>query len=136
MLSEAHLRQVLKCYARYHNETRTHLAWTRMRPFLARFSEPVWSGHLASWVDFITTTPELQFSVHSVTMQSCHDGRGVCREVDGGAPHLSHRLAAQEVGLPHRQQTSTRTGRKSMSKKLLRVVNRLFAVNAQVAGEF
>jgi hypothetical protein len=27
-----------------------------MRPFLARFSEPVWSGHLASWADFITTT--------------------------------------------------------------------------------
>jgi hypothetical protein len=34
-----------------------------MRPFLARFSEPVWSGHLASWADFITTTPELEFSV-------------------------------------------------------------------------
>ena len=32
-----------------------------MRPFLARFSEPVWSGHLASWADFITT-----FSVHTV----------------------------------------------------------------------
>ena len=36
-----------------------------MRPFLARFSEPVWSGHLASWADFITTTPELEFSVHT-----------------------------------------------------------------------
>ena len=38
-----------------------------MRPFLARFSEPVWSGHLASWADFITTTPELEFSVHTVS---------------------------------------------------------------------
>jgi hypothetical protein len=37
-----------------------------MRPFLARFSEPVWSGHLASWADFITTTPEPQFSVYLV----------------------------------------------------------------------
>ena len=36
-----------------------------MRPLLARFSEPVWSGHLASWADFITTTPELEFSVHT-----------------------------------------------------------------------
>ena len=36
-----------------------------MRPFLARFSEPVWSGHLASWADFITTTPELEFSVNT-----------------------------------------------------------------------
>src|SRR5215475_10418898 len=39
--------------------------WIRMRPFLARFSEPVWSGHLASWADFITTTPELEFSVNT-----------------------------------------------------------------------
>src|SRR5262252_5425718 len=37
----------------------------RMHPFLARFSEPVWSGHLASWADFITITPELEFSVHT-----------------------------------------------------------------------
>jgi pimeloyl-ACP methyl ester carboxylesterase len=36
-----------------------------MRPFLARFSEPVWSGHLPSWADYITTTPELKFSVHT-----------------------------------------------------------------------
>jgi hypothetical protein len=36
-----------------------------MRPFLARFSEPVWSGRLPSWADFITTTPELKFSVHT-----------------------------------------------------------------------
>src|ERR1700746_338594 len=39
--------------------------WIEMRPFLARFSEPVWSGHLPSWADFITTTPELKFSVHT-----------------------------------------------------------------------
>jgi hypothetical protein len=36
-----------------------------MRPFLARFSESVWSGHLPSWADFITTTPELKFLVHT-----------------------------------------------------------------------
>jgi hypothetical protein len=36
-----------------------------MRPLLARFSEPVWSGHLPSWADFITITPELKFSVHT-----------------------------------------------------------------------
>src|SRR6202790_3044941 len=30
--------------------------WIRMRPLLARFSEPVCSGHLPSWADFITTT--------------------------------------------------------------------------------
>jgi len=36
-----------------------------MRPFLARFSESVWSGHLPSWADFITTTPVFRFSVHT-----------------------------------------------------------------------
>src|ERR1700730_13740239 len=36
-----------------------------MRPFLARFSEPAWSGHLPSLADFITTTPELKFSVRT-----------------------------------------------------------------------
>jgi hypothetical protein len=25
----------------------------------------VWSGHVPSWADFITTTPELKFSVHT-----------------------------------------------------------------------
>src|SRR5262245_59741742 len=40
----------------------------RMRPFLARFSEPVWSGHSASWADSITTTPELEFSIHTAVV--------------------------------------------------------------------
>src|SRR5260370_13360044 len=39
--------------------------WIRMRPFLAQFSEPVWSGHSPSWADFITTTPVFRFSVHT-----------------------------------------------------------------------
>jgi hypothetical protein len=39
--------------------------WTRMRPFLARFSGPVWSGRLPSWVDFITTVSGFRFSVHT-----------------------------------------------------------------------
>ena len=65
VLGEAHLRRILKSYARYYNETRTHRPWIRMRPFLARFSETAWSGHAPSWADFITTTPELKFSVHT-----------------------------------------------------------------------
>jgi hypothetical protein len=36
-----------------------------MRPFLARLSESVWSGHLPSLADFITTTPVFRFSVHT-----------------------------------------------------------------------
>ena len=41
-----------------------------MRRFLARFSEPVWSGHVPSWADFITTTPELKFSVHTAVLNT------------------------------------------------------------------
>jgi DNA-binding transcriptional LysR family regulator len=36
-----------------------------MRPFLARFSEPVGSVHTPSWVDFITIMPVFKFSVHT-----------------------------------------------------------------------
>jgi hypothetical protein len=36
-----------------------------MRPFLARFSEPVGSVHTPSRVDFITIMPVFKFSVHT-----------------------------------------------------------------------
>jgi hypothetical protein len=62
VLSEAHLRRILKSYARYYNETLRAWPGIRTRPFLARFGEPVWSGHLPSWADFITATPRLKFS--------------------------------------------------------------------------
>jgi transposase InsO family protein len=35
VLGEAHLRRILKSYARNHNETRTHLALERIRPYCA-----------------------------------------------------------------------------------------------------
>src|SRR5471032_977152 len=40
VLGEAHLRRILKSYARYYNETRTHLALDKDAPV----SRPVWSG--------------------------------------------------------------------------------------------
>jgi hypothetical protein len=49
-----------------------------MRPLLARFSEPVWSGHLPSWADFITTTPELKFSVHTGREAKATDIKRAC----------------------------------------------------------
>jgi transposase InsO family protein len=35
VLGEAHLRRILKSYARYYNETRTHLALEKLRPYRA-----------------------------------------------------------------------------------------------------
>jgi hypothetical protein len=40
-----------------------------MRPFFVRFSEPACSGHLPSWADFITTTPEFKFSVRTAVIE-------------------------------------------------------------------
>src|ERR1700731_1870208 len=53
--------------------------WIRMRPFLAQFSEPVWSGHLPSWADFITTTPVLRFSVHTTEVDEATIGSALTR---------------------------------------------------------
>lgn len=39
--------------------------WIRMPPSRAQFVEPVWSGHLPSWADFITTTSGFRFSAHT-----------------------------------------------------------------------
>src|SRR5215472_5522127 len=84
VLSEAHLRRILKFYARYYLATITRRGrtwpWIRMRRFLARFSEPVWSGHLAPWADFITTTPEFEFSVR--TAHSPRSARPTSRILD------------------------------------------------------
>src|SRR5260221_1727231 len=51
--------------------------WIRIRPLLARFSEPVWSGHLPSWADFITTTPELKFSVLTTRQKAARSPKGI-----------------------------------------------------------
>jgi hypothetical protein len=69
VLGEAHLRRILKFYARYYLATIMRRGrtwpWIRMRPCLAQFSDPAWSGHLPSWADFITTTLGSRFSVHT-----------------------------------------------------------------------
>src|SRR5258705_1751462 len=43
--------------------------WIRMRPFFAQFTEPVWSSHLPSWADFITTTSGLRFAAHTARLR-------------------------------------------------------------------
>ena len=85
VLGEAHLRRILKSYARYYNET-SERTWSldKDAPFLARFSDPVGSAHTPSWVDFITITPGFKFSVHTGSAMTISaitrlvDGRGCC----------------------------------------------------------
>jgi len=66
VLGEMHLRRVLKSYARYYNETRTHDRLDKDAPI----SRPVQRDgqhhvHMPSSVDCITTTSESEFSVHT-----------------------------------------------------------------------
>jgi hypothetical protein len=62
---EAHLRRILRSYARYYNEIRTHRSLDKMRRFLARFSGPEASNRSPSSADSTTTMPEFRFSVHT-----------------------------------------------------------------------
>jgi transposase InsO family protein len=65
VLGEAHLRRILKSYARHYMRRGRTLPWIRMRPSLAQFSKPVWSDHSPPWADFITTTAGFRFSVQT-----------------------------------------------------------------------
>jgi hypothetical protein len=68
-----------------------------MRPFLAQFSEPVWSGHLPSWADFITTTPVFRFSVDTpiLTQQKAYQTiRGEGGATDPGCNPRSWKIRA------------------------------------------
>ena len=65
VLGEVHLRQILKSYARYYNDIRTHRSLHKDASVTRQFSESEASNHTPSSADFTTTTPELKFSVHT-----------------------------------------------------------------------
>jgi len=71
------------------NETRTHLALDKDEPvFLAQFSEPVWSGHLPSWGDFITATSGFRFSVYTAGREKFFADRRATRTREVGCSRL------------------------------------------------
>jgi transposase InsO family protein len=61
VLGEAHLRRILREYARYYNTARTHRHWTRMRRSLARFSGSDASCRMSWLAGCITNTPGFRF---------------------------------------------------------------------------
>ena len=65
VLGEAHLRRILRAYALYYNEIRTHRHWTKTRRSRARFSELEALVHARSLADFITNMFGFRFSVHT-----------------------------------------------------------------------
>ena len=59
VLGEAHLHRILRSYARYYNDIRTHRSLDKDAPVSRRFSGP------PSLADSITITFALRFSVHT-----------------------------------------------------------------------
>ena len=61
---EAHLRRILRTYARYYNDIRTHRSLTKMRRYRAQFSE-LERSYARSLADFITNISGLVFGTHN-----------------------------------------------------------------------
>jgi transposase InsO family protein len=70
VLGEAHLRRILRAYARYYNDIRTHRSLKKMRRSLAPFSRLESSVHARSLVAFITIMCGFRFSVHTGIISS------------------------------------------------------------------
>jgi hypothetical protein len=64
VLGEAHLRRVLKSYARYYNEMRTHRSLDKDAPHSRAVQHTGSICHALSSADCIITTSESEFLVH------------------------------------------------------------------------
>ena len=61
VLGEAHLRRILRAYARYYNDIRTHRSLDKDAPVSRPVQPPESLGHMRSLADFITTTSGFRF---------------------------------------------------------------------------
>ena len=62
VLGQAHLRRILRAYARYYNDIRAHRSLDKDAPVSCSVQR---TGHTRPLADFITTTPGRKFSVHT-----------------------------------------------------------------------
>jgi transposase InsO family protein len=68
VLGEAHLRRILREYARYYNTARITGHWTRMRRSHARFSGSDASCRMSWLAGCITNMPGFRFSARTGTL--------------------------------------------------------------------
>ena len=68
VFGEVHLRRILRSYAHYYNEIRTHRLLEKMRRSLVRFSAPESSVRTPYSADFTITTSEFRFLVHTAAV--------------------------------------------------------------------
>src|SRR5271169_2623164 len=64
-LGEAHLRRILRTYARYYNALERTGHWIKMRRSLVRFGGSVPYAHARSLADFTSTTSGFRFAVQT-----------------------------------------------------------------------
>ena len=67
VLGEAHLRRVLRSYASYYNEIRTHRSLNKDAPVSRPVQRTGVISHTPSWAAFITTTHSRPMTVRVVT---------------------------------------------------------------------
>jgi len=65
VLSEAHLRRILKKYAPYYDKLRTHRSLDKDTPVSRPVQCPEASNRIPSSAGFITITSGFEFSVHT-----------------------------------------------------------------------
>jgi transposase InsO family protein len=65
VFGEAYLRRILRAYAGYYNDIRTHRSLDKDAPVSRRFNGPASSVHARSLAAFITTMCGFKFSVHT-----------------------------------------------------------------------
>jgi transposase InsO family protein len=67
IFGDAHLRRILRSYARYYNDIRTHRSLDKDAP-ASRPIQRTGSGHTRYLVDFTITTSGFKFSVHTAVL--------------------------------------------------------------------
>jgi transposase InsO family protein len=65
ILGEAHLRRILRAYAGYYNDIRTHRSLDKDAPTFRSVQPTETSNRARSWADSITITSGFRFSVHT-----------------------------------------------------------------------
>jgi len=124
VLGEAHLRQVLKSYARYYNETRTHLTLDKDAPVSRPVQRTGVVRSLGILADFITTTSEFGFSTRTLArgaplsehgsvegVQEASDTAGCLNDAQahqGDRPSLSAAVARHRCALGERATAAPR----------------------------
>jgi hypothetical protein len=99
VLGEAHLRHILRTYARYYNHISERIGlWTKIRRSIAPFSGSDLSNRTRSSADFTITTFAFRFSVHTAIWNPTSAPVHV-HAFRSGRRRICHRRTERDLGL-------------------------------------